>query len=585
VVVKGPSPGKILPGEAAVGKNGFDPAFPGPIRNPPKPRRGPLARTVPCPPQKSCKSSGFRVSFPRDMRRLGLLTVVLLLQAAVCAPLRGAEISLDYIAKLAEDRARKPFRSPKVDLPDFLKQDQLDYDKYREIRFRRDNALWTADRLPFRVEFFHPGYLYQEPVQVNEFTLTHSQPIRFVPEFFDYGNTRLAKKIPPNTGYAGFRLLFELNKEDQMDELGAFLGGSYFRLLGKGQRYGQSARGLAIDSGESDRPEEFPIFTDWWLGKPHRDDDKLRMYAILDSVSCAGAFSFTIQPGETTIADVEAVLYLRADKDVQTASPQRKAIKTLGLAPLTSMFWFGENSERKFDDYRPEVHDSDGLLVRMDNGEVIWRPLNNASVMRHQTFSSKGVRGYGLLQRDRNFASYQDIFNLYHLVPSVWIEPRGNWGEGDIHLVELSTSYEGLDNIVAFWDPKEKPEPMKPLRFGYTMFWTREIDRRLSENIVTATRIGAESRNKSRREICIDFKGPKLDSFTEADPPQAVASCSTNGTIAETLLFRNAFEGTWRVILKLQPAPGNTDPIDLRCTLKKNNEVASETWTYLWSPP
>jgi glucans biosynthesis protein len=513
------------------------------------------------------------------------LVGIQLLSLALGLRLPGAEVSIDYVAKQAELRAQKPFRSPKADLPEFLKQDQLDYDKYREIRFRRDNALWTADRLPFRVEFFHPGYLYQEPVQVNEFTLTHSQSVRFVPEFFDYGSTRLAKKIPANTGYAGFRLLCELNKSDQMDELGAFLGASYFRLLGKGQRYGQSARGLALDSGEGDRPEEFPIFTDWWLGKPHRDDDKLRLYAILDSVSCVGAFSFTIQPGETTIADVEAVLYFRADKDVKAVNPQRKVIKTIGLAPLTSMFWFGENSERKFDDYRPEVHDSDGLLVRMDNGEVLWRPLNNASVMRHQKFSSKGVRGYGLMQRDRNFANYQDIFNHYHLVPSVWIEPRGNWGEGDIHLVELSTIYEGLDNIVAFWDPKEKPEPMKPFRYSYTMFWSRETDRKFSENIVTATRIGQESRDKTRREICVDFKGPKLDSFTEADPPQAVASCSENGSIAETLVFRNQFDGSWRVILKLQPAVGNADPIDVRCTLKKGNESVSETWTYLWSPP
>jgi glucans biosynthesis protein len=521
------------------------------------------------------------------MRLLPPLTVLLLLVLFSPPPLCAAavEINLEYVAKRAEERARKPFRSPKADLPEVLRQDHLDYDKYREIRFRRDRALWASERLPFLVEFFHPGYLYQEPVRINEFTLTHAQPIRFVQEFFDYGTTRLERRVPANTGYAGFRLLYELNKPEQMDELGAFLGASYFRLLGKGQRYGQSARGLAIDCGETDRPEEFPIFTDWWLGKPHKDDDRLRLYAILDSVSAAGAFCFVIQPGETTIADVDAVIYLRAESEVLAADPKRKPLKTLGLAPLTSMFWFGENSERKFDDYRPEVHDSDGLLVRMDNGEVLWRPLNNASVMRHQTFATKGVRGYGLLQRDRNFQNYQDIFNHYHLVPSVWIEPRGHWGEGDIHLLELSTVYEGLDNIVAFFDPRRKPAPLEPFRFSYTMFWTRETDRRLSENIVTATRIGADGRNRAWREICIDFKGPKLDSFTEADPPKAIASCSPNAVIHETLLFRNPFDASWRVVLKMQPREGNTEPVDLRCTLQKGDEVVSETWTYLWSPP
>jgi glucans biosynthesis protein len=221
----------------------------------------------------------------------------------------------------------------------------------------------------------------------------------------------------------------------------------------------------------------------------------------------------------------------------------------------------------------------------MDNGEVLWRPLNNASVMRHQKFGTKGVRGYGLLQRDRNFNNYQDIFNHYNMVPSVWIEPRGNWGEGDIHLLELSTVYEGLDNIVTFFDPKDKPAPLQPLRIGYTMFWTRETDRRLSENIVTGTRVGADGRDRSKREICIDFKGPKLDSFTESDPPQSIASCSPNGVIYENLVFRNPFDGSWRVVLKMRPNEGNTDPIDLRCTLKKGDDVVSETWTYLWSPP
>lgn len=520
------------------------------------------------------------------MRRLGNLKLALLviLQVVMTARLIAAEVTLDYVAKIAEDRARKPFHSPRGDLPDVLKQDNLDYDKYREIRFRHENALWASEQLPFRVEFFHPGYLYQEPIHVTEFTLTHSQPIRFVQEFFDYGNLKIAKKIPANTGYAGFRLLCELNEKEKFDELGSFLGASYFRLLGKDQRYGQSARGLAIDSGETDRGEEFPIFTDWWLGKPHRDDDRIRLYAVLDSVSCTAAFSFTIQPGDTTIADVETVLYLRDNKDAQAAIPGRLPVKTLGMAPLTSMFWFGENSERKFDDYRPEVHDSDGLLMRMDNGEVLWRPLNNASVMRHQKFATKGIRGFGLLQRDRNFSNYQDIFNHYHMVPSVWIEPRGSWGEGDIHLVELSTGYEGLDNIVAFFDPKKKPDPLQPFRYGYTMFWARD-DRRLPEANVIATRIGADGRDKSKREICLDFKGAKLDSMTEADPPQVISNCSPNGVITESQIFRNPFDRTWRVILKLQPKPDNKDTIDLRCTLKKGDENVTETWTYLWSPP
>ena len=299
-----------------------------------------------------------------------ILTVVMALTGRVAASLESGEVNLDYVIKLAEERARHPFHSPRADLPKVLRQDNLDYDKYRQIRFRRSQALWRVENLPFRIEFFHPGYLYQEPVHVYEFTATHLQPIRFVQDFFDYGGLNIENEIPANTGYAGFRVLYQLNETNQWDELGAFLGASYFRLLGKDQRYGQSARGLAVDCGEMDRPEEFPIFTDWWLGKPQPDDKELTLFGLLDSVSCTGAYQFIIHPGETTTADVEAVIFLREPKEILEANPQRKLpVKTIGMAPLTSMFWYGKNSERKFDDYRQEVHDADGLLVRMGNGE------------------------------------------------------------------------------------------------------------------------------------------------------------------------------------------------------------------------
>jgi len=523
------------------------------------------------------------------MMKLNRWSLGLLVLGVAAAPgLAGAEsaqVSLDYVARKAEERAAKPFRSPRADLPAVLRQENLDYDKYREIHFRHENALWAREGLPFHVEFFHPGYLYQEPVRVNEFTLTHAQPVRFVQDFFDYGALKIQRQIPAETGYAGFKLLYPLNAEDKFDELGAFLGASYFRLLGRGQRYGQSARGLAVDCGEPDRPEEFPIFTDWWLGKPHRDDNELRLYALLDSVSSAGAYEFVIKPGETTVVDIDAVLFFRQDADVKAVLPERKRLKTIGLAPLTSMFWFGKASERRFDDYRPEVHDSDGLLMHMENGEMLWRPLVNPAQMSHQVFNAKNVRGFGLFQRDRSFSAYEDIFNPYQLVPSVWVVPRGNWGEGAVHLVELSTHYEGLDNIVAFWAPKTQPPAMQPFRYGYTLRWTRETDSKLSPNRVSATRVGVDSRDAKRRQFVIDFDGPKLDALLENDAPVAIASCSENAAITESQVFRNTFGGTWRAVLKMEPKAGNKDPVDLRCTLKKGSEVVSETWTYHWSPP
>ncbi|HWY31014.1 MAG TPA: glucan biosynthesis protein, partial [Candidatus Acidoferrum sp.] len=225
------------------------------------------------------------------------------------------------------------------------------------------------------------------------------------------------------------------------------------------------------------------------------------------------------------------------------------------------------------------------LLVHMGNGEIFWRPLDNPPVLRHQIFHAPNIRGFGLLQRERNFSAYQDMFNQYQLTPSVWIVPHGDWGDGDLHLVELSTTYEGLDNIVAFWDPKVKPEPLQPFRFGYTMKWTRETDFKLSPNKVVATRIGLDSRFPGARQFVIDFEGPDLGPTPQDKPPGAIASCSTNGAIVDNYVVWNEFAGTWRVYLSMQPKAGDHDPVDLRCTLRRGNQIASETWTYLWSPP
>jgi len=213
----------------------------------------------------------------KRFHRLILCLVLMNAASGLQAALEPARVTLDYIVDKAYERASRPFHSPRADLPSVLRADELDYDKYRRIQFRHDQALWAEEGLPFRVEFFHPGYLYAEPVRINEFTANYTQPVRFARGFFDYADLDIADKIPARTGYAGFKILYELNGPGRWDELGAFLGASYYRLLGQNQRYGQSARGLALDCGEYGRPEEFPIFTDWWLGKPEENDTTVQL--------------------------------------------------------------------------------------------------------------------------------------------------------------------------------------------------------------------------------------------------------------------------------------------------------------------
>ncbi len=505
----------------------------------------------------------------------------------VCAQPVAKHLSFDDIIATARDRASKPYDAPgAASLPEELRGDKLNYDSYREIRFRHDKALWMKEELPFRLEFFHPGYLYQTPVSIYEFNATHVQPIRFVQDFFDYGKLILPKKVPADTGYAGFKLLYPLNSSNRWDELASFLGASYFRCLGKDQRYGQSARGLAINSGEPDRPEEFPVFTRWWLGKPEKQANTLRLYALLESPSAAGAYDFLLRPGENTVVDIDSVLFLREGATTN--------LKTIGLSPLTSMFWFGENSERKPDDYRPEVHDSDGLLVRLENDEFIWRPLNNPPALVHQTISAPNVRGFGLLQRDRQFADYQDLFNKYHRVPSVWIEPRGNWGNGEVHLVELPAHGEGADNIVAFWTPASRPARMEPFRFGYTLFWTMEPHVSEPESKfpllrVAQTRTGVDSRDPTKRQFVIDFSssapGPK---------PQAQVHCDHGkAAVSDVQVFENELSKGWRVFFSIKPDAAQRENVDIECSLERLEQVsgqtnaanrASETWRYAWKP-
>ena len=518
-------------------------------------------------------------------RCVGIAAALLALTGGARAGVENVNITLDYIAQKALERAHKAFHSPRGELPDFLKADKLDYDKYRLIRFRPERSLWAADKLPFEVQFFHPGYLYQEPVHINEFVPGHSQDVRFVSDFFDYQNLRFPKQVPPDTGYAGFKVLYALNEANKMDELGSFLGASYYRLLGKGQRYGPSARGLALDCGETDRPEEFPLFTDWWLGKPEPKATELHLFAILDSVSCAGAYEFVIHPGESTAAEIHTVIYFREPDKIAAVDPKRKPLMTIGMAPLTSMFWIGPASEARFDDYRPGVHDSDGLMMQFATGETVWRPLDDPPRLVHQHFAATNIVGFGLLQRNRDFAAYQDLFNEYYKVPGIWIKPREEWGEGDVNLVELHTTYEGLDNIVAFWNPKNKPAPLQPLRFSYMEYWTRETDMNLSTNKVVATMVGDDISGPNRKQFAVDFNGPALFDIPVTNPPVVAMSCSENGKMIDSQVFKVPETGAWRVMMKFEPKSGDKSPIDLRCCLERTNKPLTETWTYCWNPP
>lgn len=486
------------------------------------------------------------------------------------------DVGFETIQERARDLASKPYEAPDREaLPAWMKN--LTYDQYRDIRFDPGQALWSADSLPFRAMFFHPGYLFREPVTLNEFTQRHQQQIRLAEAYFSYGPLVSQRgEMPTDGGFAGFRLHSPLNRPGVFDELIVFQGASYWRALGKNQRYGISARGIAVDTGAEGTTEEFPQFREFWLRKPESGDTHARVYALLDGPSFAGAYAFKIFPGDDTVVEVRAVIFAR------------KEVKRLGIAPMSSMFWFGENSRRRFDDFRPEVHDSDGLSIRMGTGERIWRPIcNDSGKLEFSFFQMEKCAGFGLLQRDRRFSAYEDSEAAYHLRPSLWIEPTSDWGPGHVMLMEIPTTNELADNTVALWEPAQPPKPGQRLDFSYRQHWTMDEDPAEAGGHVVATRSGLHDWQPEQRTVIIEFAGGALGQEHET-PLTPVIECV--GDAAQKIRIQAATiqakpEGRQRVSFQIAPAAegaklAEIGPVELRCCIKRGDDFLTETWVH-----
>ncbi len=475
----------------------------------------------------------------------------------------GEMFDFDVLRYRAKMLANEPYVQP-VALPDWL--NALTYDEHRRIQFNAERSLWRREGLPFQVQFFHPGYIFNRMVRVSTLHQRHPEPVPFDPDFFNYDNLKVGE-VPDSIGFAGLRFLYPLNNPG--DELGVFLGASYFRFLCERAFYGLSARGLALNTGLP-KTEEFPIYREFWIERPGPMAKHLTVYALLDSESVAGAFRFVITPGAETVMQVQTAFYFR------------KAVDLVGIAPLTSMYWFGENSRRPPHDFRPEVHDSDGVLLFTGAGEWLWRPLGNPRAARTAAFADENPRGFGLLQRDRNFENYQDLEAHYHLRPTGWVEPVGQWGRGSVRLVELPTENEFNDNIVAFWTPEKLPPPGEALELSYRLHWC--LDQvRPPAGFVTGTRHGHSPNETGLERFVIDFDGTYLRNQRHDPAIEPVVSVGKGAELVHAAVQKNHYNGTWRVSFAVKP-DGSGTPVELRCFLRKPPHVLTETWSYLWQP-
>lgn len=498
----------------------------------------------------------------------------LLLYAASVALILGLSavaqaFEFDDVVERARQLAKEPFRDSKERVPQWMLD--MTYDQWRDIRFRPDRSLWRNEGLPFEVQFFHLGLYYPRPVSINVVDSTgRVEHVRFSPALFDYGKNTFADAIPDDIGFAGFRLHYPIKRPDYKDEVIVFLGASYFRALGRDQIYGLSARGIAIDTVEPEG-EEFPYFVEFWLLKPSPDATEMTLFALLDGPSLSGAYRFRVVPGEQTRTDVEAQLFFR------------RGVKKVGLAPLTSMFFHGENSPRCFNDFRPEVHDSDGLLLFARSGEWLWRPLDNPTHMRISAFETKDPQGFGLVQRDRDFEHYQDLEARSELRPSAWQELHGKWGEGHVELIELPTDSDIHDNIVTFWRPRRVPRGGESLRLSYSVFWYGDDPSRPPGGRVLATR--QERTKEGTQRFVVDFGGGGIERLGAEQPVEAVvtvASPRETGEIVEQHLVKNPVNGSWR--LSFQVRARGARPVELRAFLRRGADVLTETWSYSHYP-
>lgn len=478
--------------------------------------------------------------------------------------------SFEGLEALARDVAKTPFEAP-VRVPKRFVQ--LNHDKYRAIRLAGDRALWSDTDLPFRMAPFHAGWLFPHPIDLFEIGVDGTSRLPFETTRFTYPDSM----TPPDggeadqLGYAGFRVF---DRFDFERDVAAFLGASYFRAVGKEMQYGLSARGLALNTARFGE-EEFPIFRAFWLQRPVPDSGSVTVLALLDSASTTGAYRFVIETGRSTVMDVTASIFPRTDLD------------GIGLAPMTSMYLHGENDYRRRDDFRPEVHGSDGLVMRTGAGEWIWRPLRNPAEPRISTFSDATPRGFGLQQRDRSFAHYLDDGVYYDRRPNLWIEPTGDWGRGRVELIELPTNDETVDNIVVYWRPEIPPQPDRPISVGYRMYWGAEMPDRLpapGRVMATWTGIGGtagEERDPKVRKFVVDFSGGDLARLGKGDAVEAVVTASKG--VVRGVAARPVEElGGWRMIFDLDP--DGEAPIDLRAYLRFRGGALTETWLYTWHP-
>jgi glucans biosynthesis protein len=538
------------------------------------------------------------------------LTLALVTVLALVITLRanhGRRFTFAQVQELAEQRARTKY----VPMPDVLPPQlkNLTADQENGIFWNDAHRVWRNKGLPFQVDFYHVNKAFPTSPKINTIDGRGSHPLPYSPSFFRFSGLAFNPPLPSTLGYSGFYLRYPINKPDSLDSFFSVQGASYFRVIAKDQVYGLPTRGIALNTEVDDKKEEFPDFTEWWLEEPASNATEMVLYALLDGPSVTGAYEFKIRPGAQTSVDVHAILYLRKD------------VERLGLGPLTSMYLFGENAKNHLgDNFHPEIHDSDGALMNRNNGDWVWRPLQQRPDHQLYPFPDENPRGFGLIQRDRDFQHYQDGAAKYNIRPSAWVTPRGNWGKGAFLLIQLPTDNTNTDNVVFFWSPEQQPRAGDKLDRSYTVdYFMNDAERPplayCKETLVNcpapapppaappspgpaAAKPAAPAPPAPPAPVpptgtvpvqfVIDFIGNGIENIPANQHLDLDVTCNPPlsnhppGTfLREWKVEKNDYDHFWRVTLTIIPSKHNV-PTDILCRLTRNGKPLTETWSYTW---
>lgn len=478
---------------------------------------------------------------------------------------RGAAtpFTSELVRNRAQALAQKDY-TPRAYVPESWQN--LSYDQYRKIWFDGRNALWQGTEGPQRVDVFPPGLYFPRPVEINVVQDGQARPLLFDLGVFDSTDKFPDVEIDDTLGYSGLRLRAELEQPGIFQEYAVFQGASYFRGIGTGETYGLSARGLALNTAEPEG-EEFPDFIAFWLETPSPGARSVVLHALLDGPSCTGAYRFKITHGETLTMEIEAEIFTRQE------------LLHVGIAPLTSMFLFDETMRERFSDFRPAVHDSDGLMVHNGAGEVIWRPLSNPKHLQISAFADDSPRGFGLMQRARAFSDFADLEALYHKRPALWVTPGEDWGPGSVTLVEIPADLEVYDNIVSYWRPAAPIPAGTSHKMSYRLDWADDPAPRAAMPLrVHNTAIG--NRPEGGIVVAIDFeaRADVPDDLTQLD----IVMRSSGGEMSEGLVQRNPETGGPRLAFTFYPQ--EAELIEFRAQLRLRGAALTEVWLYRWTP-